>query len=532
MPPPQRRPHHGGATAALGAAAACVLTAIPLLDFLSANTQMLFALRRLVSYYTLALGAVVVCSVTAYLLQGRARRVRLGAWLVAWASAALVALNYHEVRALTGASGSLSVPALSLWGGLLAGAVALPLLAARAPRALAVALVLALALTIQPALVIIPAVVARQRAHASEQQRFVGVARLRPNIYWIVLDGYPRGDVLREQFGTDDADFQAGLRQRGFFIQDAAIANYPLSITSIAATLSGQYLYTPASSEAELQNLNPLYPIVRGNNAVVARLKSIGYRYVHFANGYDFMTLCSDAPDRCVLGSEQLDEVDVALLSRTPYFDFVPPQRRGAEDQPFIRGAITDLTDKLVHIGEVDAPRFVYAHLIVPHPPLRFDRNCTVRAEAPDLLGWDAARRPEFVEQVACAGTQTLQLLDTLLSQDPEALIVVQSDHGPAFNGQLRVPVRDWSDEQVKERFAVLSAMRFPPACSDVDVPPNLSLVNTFPLVFSCLSGTPPTLVPDRSFIVVSHEGDARLSGVVEIARPHRPQGAVLRTAD
>jgi len=78
----------------------------------------------------------------------------------------------------------------------------------------------------------------------------------------------------------------------------------------------------------------------------------------------------------------------------------------------------------------------------------------------------------------------------------------------------------------------VLSALRFPPACSDVDVPPNLSLVNTFPLVFSCLSGTPPTLVPDRSFIVVSHEGDARLSGVVEIARPHRPRGAVLRTAD
>ncbi|NLW85787.1 MAG: hypothetical protein GXY38_02835, partial [Planctomycetes bacterium] len=47
-----------------------------------------------------------------------------------------------------------------------------------------------------------------------------------PDIYFIVLDGYGRSDVLKERFGFDNSAFLAELADRGFGVYQNARSNY------------------------------------------------------------------------------------------------------------------------------------------------------------------------------------------------------------------------------------------------------------------------------------------------------------------
>ena len=46
----------------------------------------------------------------------------------------------------------------------------------------------------------------------------LSTASRRPDIYYIILDGFARGDILREQFGYDLEPFLRRLEARGFFV--------------------------------------------------------------------------------------------------------------------------------------------------------------------------------------------------------------------------------------------------------------------------------------------------------------------------
>jgi hypothetical protein len=110
-----------------------------------------------------------------------------------------------------------------------------------------------------------------------------------------------------------------------------------------------------------------------------------------------------------------------------------------------------------------------------------------LRPADPDLGGWNAAARPAFIEQLECVNSQTLPLLRRLVQSDLGALIVLQSDHGTAFNGQFEKPPTEWLDSDLQERFGVLNALRLPEKCR-ASAASDLTLIDTFPLVLSCLT--------------------------------------------
>jgi hypothetical protein len=95
-----------------------------------------------------------------------------------------------------------------------------------------------------------------------------------------------------------------------------------------------------------------------------------------------------------------------------------------------------------------------------------------------------------------CTQKQVLQLISEV---DRDAVIVLQSDHGPG-RGLLRdgkhvqnVPIEDlWT------RASVYSAVRLPERCR-YGVPDTYAGINTFPVVFNCLSGGDLTFEPARS---------------------------------
>ena len=62
-----------------------------------------------------------------------------------------------------------------------------------------------------------------------------------PAIYYIILDGYARSEVMRELFDFDNTAFLERLERKGFFVARGSNANYcqtPLSRLSSLMTWS------------------------------------------------------------------------------------------------------------------------------------------------------------------------------------------------------------------------------------------------------------------------------------------------------
>ena len=63
-----------------------------------------------------------------------------------------------------------------------------------------------------------------------------------PDIYFIVLDGYARADVLAKYYGFDNGPFLEGLRQRGFQVSEASRSNFYWTFLSIGSSLNLDYI--------------------------------------------------------------------------------------------------------------------------------------------------------------------------------------------------------------------------------------------------------------------------------------------------
>jgi hypothetical protein len=344
--------------------------------------------------------------------------------------------------------------------------------------------------------------------HPIRSQALAPTAQNPRNVYWIVLDGYPRADVLRQFFDFDNSPFLQALRDRGFAVYDRALASFPETIFSISSTLSLGFL-ADGEPSGRIWPTADLYQIVRGQSVVADTVRAMGYRYIHFQNGYDNLTQCPLRQAICIRGNVasggRLDEFDVALWSKTPLIDLIARGNASLEvtETPFLRGAVHDLTGRLADVQAQSAPFFLYGHILAPHPPIRFKRDCSTRNAAPDLLRWDPADKPAFLEQLACVNSEATDLVGKIIQSDPGAIIVMQSDHGTAFRGQFEKPFDAWDSLDLKERFGALNTIRMPAPCAD-DAEGNVDLVNTFARVLSCISGTRLPDKVSRQF-VISH---------------------------
>ena len=72
-----------------------------------------------------------------------------------------------------------------------------------------------------------------------------------PDVYFIVLDGYARQDVLARYYGYDNAPFLDALSRRGFRrFPTAGSTNYTWTFLSLASTLNMRYLQPTCSTGA------------------------------------------------------------------------------------------------------------------------------------------------------------------------------------------------------------------------------------------------------------------------------------------
>lgn len=320
-----------------------------------------------------------------------------------------------------------------------------------------------------------------------------------PHIVYLVLDGYGRSDLLRENHGYDNDAFIASLKARGFYVADKATSNYPRTLFSINSALNMDYHDIEAGPDI-VDGTWQQHTFV-GNNPVVRTLRAAGYRYDYFekgawVNGFqclgyeDVCIRCNNA-DISVFALRTMDLTPLTVVVRR-FFPKLYERFTAACE-------FDDLTQRLRPAD--GRPVFLFAHILSPHQPYRFAADCNKSGQI--LLGGDVGREEEkqlYRDQADCTNAQTLQFLDRVDSLYPGALVVIQGDHGPDFMGFFETPGPNLSEPQIADRYSVLSSFRLPEACRE-RLYPKISLVNVFRVILSCVEGRTIPLAEDKSIV-------------------------------
>lgn len=325
----------------------------------------------------------------------------------------------------------------------------------------------------------------------------------RPDIFYIITDGYGRTDALEKTLGYSNRAFISSLKRRGFFVADESHSNYCQTEISLASSLNFDTV------QSLLPNINldemdrsPLGALIRDSEAMrVARQE--GYVVVGISSG--FPPVQQDHADLRLEGEEGMTLVESALYLMTP----LRLQEAGTESQfTMRRRKLAHAFWSLEWLAETTLrPRFVFAHLLAPHPPFVFTADGTpVRHKGPfgywdgsdymEYAGTPESYREGYSQQAEYLNKRLLGIVDRLLAtKGPKPIIIIQGDHG----SKLKLSQNSLQKTDVTEVFPILNAYYVP---KDVraNLYPSITPVNTFRVIFSTLFGRDLPRLPDNSY--------------------------------
>jgi hypothetical protein len=314
-----------------------------------------------------------------------------------------------------------------------------------------------------------------------------GPATRRPDIYYIILDGYARHDVLRELYGFDNQEFLDTLRSRGFFIASRARSNYAQTRLSLASSLSMEYLPEfPAGASYDLYHQE--IRARRKNSRVVGRLRELGYRYRYVGSIYFPVDAAADEE----LFPEGADCGYVAGFLATTVFDLPRKLLRFCEFGPDPVKISEYQFENLAKAKADPGPLFTFVHIACPHEPYVYDRS----GPLPRAVSGKEATPAHYIEQLRYLNGRVLEFLDAIdRTSGPDAVVVLQADHGSDLLGMPERPTA----QQLRERMAIFSAYRLPPGV-ERRLYDSITPVNSFRVIFSGLFGDRLALLEDRSY--------------------------------
>lgn len=321
-----------------------------------------------------------------------------------------------------------------------------------------------------------------------------------PDVYYFLLDGYGRADQLQRLFDYDNGPFLQELRDRGFDVEEGALSSYASTSLAQRSTLSLDYALTEGTAGA----VRGTRQMVAGDNAVVASMKRLGYEY-HFATDYDGLG-CVGLEDICI-GPEASGLQRIVGTTERTFLEGTPlsPLLESALDRGDWVTAVLAPDDAVAAAQRRrgDEPLFVSAHIMASHPPYRYPDECSnptpFNGDEGDWGELDGPGGREYTNTIQCLNRELLRAVDLILQDDPNAIVILQGDHGPGHDIEFGDPVRAWSEQEVRQRYAVLNAARLPERCRDGGEATG-STVNTFAPVLECLTGEQVPLKPPRYF--------------------------------
>lgn len=287
-----------------------------------------------------------------------------------------------------------------------------------------------------------------------------------PDIYFILADSHTSPESLQRYWKYDAAPFVSALQQRGFHVIPNAAANSDQTILSMPVVLNMDH---PSLLPSDWKPYAQRAFLTRAvQHASVKRaLSSAGYDIIDLGC---FPGFNGEKPE--YEASVVIPNVQRVALMKTFFGNLA--QNRWYMEQGSATLEITRKVEQLA-VSPAVRPRFVYAHLMMPHWPYFFDRTgAAVHSGSwSDLNG----TKEQYLEQLIYVD----RLLTNMVAKIQQGsrrppVIVIQADHG--FR---ELP---GADKRV-ETFTILNALYLPGGRTNVVPFTGITPVNTFRLVLN-----------------------------------------------
>ena len=321
-----------------------------------------------------------------------------------------------------------------------------------------------------------------------------------PDIYYIILDGYGQADMLSEVYNMDDPSFIDYLKGKGFYIADKSETNYIQTGLSLSSSMNFDYL--PGFPENSRDG-RPIFNFIQ-HNRLQTIVEDLGYTTYSFQTAYEptnlthtdhFYNSTKVARMQALISLLMMNSVasvGVELdLIKLPLTSF-------AEQQNVFINNMAELN----RIAGLPGPKFVFLHILIPHPPFIFNQQGPVTPNEAYILndadlfqGTKGQYIAGYKEQVDYLNQAMENSIDQVLRKSAQTpIIVIQGDHGPG--AYFRQTIKDTC---LRERFSILNAYLLP-GIDKAKLYPSISPVNTFRLILSAYFGADLDLLPDQHY--------------------------------
>ena len=328
------------------------------------------------------------------------------------------------------------------------------------------------------------------------------------DVYYIVLDGYGRQDLLREKHDLDTSAFVQEVTSMGFVVQDCAMSNYARTPLSLVSSLNMNYLEplglqeNPNETKTQYDTLGDLLQ----NSLVRKNFEALGYQFITFKGVYSWLNIqdsdlyINNDEDISVFDRQETINFQYLFLRTSALMYLFDRQSTNPQDfeklapayMKFIFPASSVFStreykqykanlyalERLKDIAKRPGKKFVYAHLYITHQPYVFNPDGSFRWPPLDTM-------EAYNDQVRFINPRMISILKEIIKESAvPPVIVVQGDHSFLLN---------------RDRMKIINAY-FLPEDGDAELYPEITPVNSFRLIFNHYFGKDYPLLEDHSY--------------------------------
>jgi hypothetical protein len=240
---------------------------------------------------------------------------------------------------------------------------------------------------------------------------YIDSSKKRPNFYFFIFDEYSGRDALRKM-GYDNTSFLKGFEAKKF---NVSYSTNPISYGTITATGNLLYYSNKFKNAAELTKINirpPLFDL----------FKIAGYKVYALSPVFILDKDIVDVKFKTMTVLTNLSiEKTVFLKSFISYLEQNGNEDLRAERMNYLKKAM-----KIIKTESID-PKFLFFHLLCPHEPFVFDENGDPVAYE-NMHNWVDYKY--YIGQLKFISDNINKLSEVILATDPNAIVIIQSDHG------------------------------------------------------------------------------------------------------
>ena len=243
-----------------------------------------------------------------------------------------------------------------------------------------------------------------------------------PDIYYVIFDEFERSDIMRSYFHDTEVDqLDAFLKQNHFFEFTNSRVPTINTQTEMSSRLNLQQYNEKSDVNVTLEAIN--------NNKVMKVLKSYGYTTAALDMAFPKITADYQINyDPQQVAGMAVDEFRQTFLDDTLFNAFQGYFQDTDMSETKQRDLIMYTLDQSVKLfTTIQSPKFVYAHVLLPHMPFIFDKDGNLLPPQ-DNYDWHY-----YLGQHQYTAKVIEQLITRLLaSADPNnpPVIIIESDHG------------------------------------------------------------------------------------------------------